>query len=204
MTKSFSAIRNGKKVVTKKPVTSKTTKKKTKRKTFRKKASSEKFDLDILTTMLKDNKGAQAIEKLLQNCDVETRVSFVLTELNNSSFRSFRNGLQKFNYVITTYLKNKDKQILTDYVAQTLDTADQAEASYRLFTELRTNLIYTLLEPDDHKKHCYYSLLILEQVRNKNYDEDFTNKYFTSLCANLAERVWPEKAKGLKVLYGQS
>lgn len=181
----------------------KVTKKANKTKLFSKAREEKKeLTLDLITNLIKDNQTLQAIDFLLVDMkNVDDVVSCFVTFINKSNFRAYSLALKTFNFVIHDYKKSKNAELLTAYL-KTLENEMGKERFYSEFTNIRMSIIKYLA---GIPVNLVETVETMSLALSGEYDEDFNKRRVANdidfICL-LADKKWPDKAKGLRLLYG--
>lgn len=196
------------KAVPKKTPTPKTASKKatktTKKSKLFSKAREEKKELtlDLITQLIKDNETLQAVELLLKGIEnADDIVGCFVAFINKSNFRAYSLALKKFNFVLHDYKKSKSKELLTAYL-KTLGNEMGKERFYSEFTDIRMDVIKYLA---GLPVNLVETAEAMSSTLSGEYDENFNKRRVANdidfICL-LADKKWPDKAKGLRLLYG--
>lgn len=167
---------------------------------FKKRLNKKEFNIDVLSTLLKEDKLVDALDGLLISMTCKERVTILCEIFNKSPFKSYKIAMVRFNEVIDQFLKG-DKQVIEKYIKD-LESEQKdrpVNISNGTFTYIRRSIL-----GDAHTNNHLDSMDALEMLLGDHMlslgDPEAKTKTISFIC-DIVEKKWPE-SKAIKVLYG--
>lgn len=155
------------------------------------------------------------LEQLCITGDIRSIVTFLLEKFKVSRFKSYKMAMKTFISLMEQYLNGEvEYSALTTYLEVNVPNY-ASEHWYEEFNDIRRHLI-SALSLDPKNKSPEYALvdviksLVSSEVDTKDengfssYEDRKTCEAFNNYIIDLSQLIWEDKAKSLKILYGNN